>query len=120
VTQDAAADQPATRAEDRRVFSLSTGSRICFIVAALLLLLAGYLFWSPLGASVANGFPAKCGSAAHPPSDTLGKAVCGSVNDERRAQALAALGAAVIVAGGGLLAFGAAPVASRRRSSATE
>jgi hypothetical protein len=118
--QDATSEQPTARGEDRIVFSLSIGARICLIVGALLLLFAGYLFWAPVGQSVPSGFPAKCGSAAHPPDDTLGKAVCGSINDERRSQALALLIAAVIVAGGGLLAFGAAPVEPRGKSSATE
>lgn len=88
------------------VVSLSLGARICILVGALFLTFAAYLFWGPLGHGVSNGFPAKCGSAAKPPRDTLGKAVCGSVNAERRAQAVAALAGAVVVAGGGLIAFG--------------
>jgi hypothetical protein len=119
VTQEAAPERSPARSE-RRVFSLTTGARICLIVSALLLLFAAYLFWGPIGRSMANGFPAKCGSAAHPPADRLGKAVCGSVNVERRAQALTSLGAGLIVAGGGLLAFGTTTVNSRAASSAPE
>ena len=111
--EDEAADPGSTPGEDRLVFSLNLGARICLVVGALLLLFAAYLFWGPLGQSVGTNFPAKCGSAAHPPGDTLGKAVCGSVNAQRRAQAISVLGAALIVAVGGVLAFGVTPVASR-------
>ena len=100
-------------ASGRTVLALSTGSRICLLLGALLVLFAAYLYWSPLGADVAGGFPAKCGSAASPPSDSLGKAVCGAVNAQRQTQALAVLGAAVVVVVGGLLAFGVTRVASR-------
>jgi hypothetical protein len=92
---------------------------VCLVLSLLLLLLAAYLFWGPLGQDVTSNFPAKCGSAAHPPGDSLGRAVCGSINAERRAQALTALAAAIIVAVGGVFAFGVAPVASRSPSSST-
>lgn len=116
MTAEEARTPGPVQTEDRRVWTLSMGARICAILGALLLLLAAYLFWGPLGRDVSGGFPADCGSAAKPPTDTLGKAVCGSVNDERRTQSLTALGAAVIVTGGGLLAFGANRVPSRHRS----
>lgn len=104
-------EQPtAAHTDGRVVLSLSTGARICLILGALLLTYAAYLFWSPLGHNVSGGFPARCGSAANPPHDTLGKAVCGSVNSVRRAEALTALIAAIIVAGGGIIAFGVARV----------
>lgn len=91
---------------NRTVFSLSLGSRICLLLGALLVLFAAYLFWSPIGDSVPGSFPAKCGSAADPPDDSLGKAVCGSANEQRQSQSLAVLGAAVVVIVGGLLSFG--------------
>lgn len=115
--EGAGATGPAP-SETRRVWSISTGARICLILGALFLLSSAYLFWGPLGRTVEGGFPADCGSAAKPPRDTLGKAVCGSINDERRTQALTALGAAVIVAGGGLIAFGAYRVAPRPKAPA--
>lgn len=98
---------------NRTVFSLSLGSRVCLLLGALLVLFSAYLFWSPIGASVPGSFPAKCGSAADPPNDSLGKAVCGSANAQRQSQSLAALGAAVVVVVGGLLAFGVTRVVSR-------
>lgn len=85
---------------------MTIGARIMLLVCALLLVLTGYLYWSPLGRPVANGFPARCGSAAHPPSNALGKAICGTMNDTRRAQTLSVLIAAVIIGVGGVTAFG--------------
>lgn len=102
--------------QHRTVFSLSYGARICLLLGALLLLASGYLFWSPIGTSVPDAFPASCGSAASPPRDSLGKAVCGSLNEQREAQAAAALGAAVVVILGGLLAFGVKRVAQPRKA----
>jgi hypothetical protein len=98
---------------NRTVFSLSLGSRICLLLGALLVLFSAYLFWSPIGASVPGGFPAKCGTAADPPSDSLGKAVCGSANAQRQTQSLAVLGAAIVVVIGGLMAFGVTQVVSQ-------
>lgn len=117
MTAEEEAAAKATPTDNRRVWSPTVGSRICLILGALLLLFAAYLFWGPLGRGVAGGFPADCGSAAKPPGDTLGKAVCGSLNDERRTQALTALVAAVIVAAGGVIAFGVDRVPSRDRAS---
>ncbi len=106
------------RTEPRAVLSLSLGARISLVVAVLLLIVAAYLFWGPITHDVPNGFPAKCGSAAKPPHDTLGKAVCGSANDIRLAQSLAVLAAAVVVAVGGLLSFGVRHVPPRHTRSA--
>lgn len=112
--EDKAEDPESAPREDRLVISLNQGTRVCLVLSTLLLLVAAYLFWGPLGREVANNFPAKCGSAARPPGDTLGKSVCGTINAERRAQALTAVGAALIVAVGGVFAFGVTPVPSRR------
>lgn len=97
-------DQPA--ATIRIGFRLSIGVRVCLLLGALLLVLAGYLFWSPLGKDSPNGLSVRCGSAESPPSDALRRAACGSLNSSRRGAALAALLAAVVVSGGGALAFG--------------
>jgi hypothetical protein len=99
--------------EVRTVVTLSVGARVCLIVGGLFLVLAGYLFWAPIGHEVQGGFPAKCGSAAKPPKDALGKAVCGNANATRRAQSVAALVAAGVSVGGGLLLFGFTRVPSR-------
>jgi hypothetical protein len=97
---------PVQQPEIRTVLALSVGARVCLIVGGLFLVWAAYLFWGPIGHDVAGGFPARCGSAAQPPVDTLGKAVCGSINDIRRAESLAAAAAALVVVLGGMLGFG--------------
>lgn len=93
---------------------LSLGSRLSLVAGVLLLIAAAYLFWGPIGHDVAGSFPAKCGSAAKPPHDDLGKAVCGSVNDVRRWQAAAMLAAGVTVAVGGVLSFGVTRISPRQ------
>jgi len=103
----------AQRPEARTVLALSVGARVCLIVGGVLLVWAAYLFWGPISHDVTGGFPARCGSAAQPPVDTLGKAVCGSINDIRRSESLAAAGAALVVIVGGMLAFGFTHVAPR-------
>src|SRR5690349_10203360 len=112
-------ESPAPRTEPRTVLSLSLGARLALVVGLLLLVLAAYLFWGPIGHDVPNGFPANCGSAAKPPHDTLGKAVCGSINEVRLAQSLAVLAAAVVVALGGLFAFGLTRVPARNDRAVT-
>lgn len=108
VTEMADDNGPGSRPRTgpRAVISLSQGARLCMVVSALFLVLAAYYYWVPVGRTVPNNFPANCGSAANPPHDSLGKAICGTLNDGRRVQALAALGAAVVMAAGGLLSFG--------------
>ncbi len=116
MTEDDAAAQPHTEA--RAVLSMTVGARLSLVASLLLLIVAAYLFWGPIGHDVANGFPANCGSAAKPPHDTLGKAVCGSVNDVRLAQAVSALAAAIVVAIGGLFSFGFTRVVTRHTRTA--
>jgi hypothetical protein len=87
--------------------SLATGSRVCVLLGLLLLIVAAYLYWVPIGTTpLSDGFPARCGSAANPPSQALGRAVCGVANDVRRSQALAAVGGAVVLIVLGPLLFG--------------
>ena len=90
-----------------RSVSLATGSRVCVLLGLLLLVVAAYLYWAPIGAAPPQeGFPARCGTAADPPSESLGRAVCGVANDVRRSQALTAVGGAVVLLVIGPLLFG--------------
>jgi hypothetical protein len=87
--------------------SLATGSRVCVLLGLLLLVVAAYFYWVPIGAApLRDGFPARCGSAADPPSEALGRAVCGVANDVQRSRALTALGGAVVLIVVGPLLFG--------------
>lgn len=100
--------------ETRTIVTLSVGARVGVVLALLLLIVAGYLFWSPIQLSPsAGGFPVKCGSAANPPGDQLGAAACGQSNVIRQWQAGAFLAAALVVAIGSLYAFGVRAVRAR-------
>jgi hypothetical protein len=88
------------------------GTRICFLLAALLLVLAGYLLLAPLERPSSQGPPFGCGTALHPPSDSFARAVCGGLNRQHAMQSGAVAAGAVVLAGGGLLAFG--PIRRRR------
>lgn len=90
----------------RTVVSPSTGARIGLMVALVLLIGAGYLLWSPIQLYPAEGFPTKCGMAAAPPSDELGRAICGDIHLIRQWQAGALAVAALVIAAGSLYAFG--------------
>lgn len=96
-------DSPA---ETRTIVALPRGARLGMVLSLLLLVLAGYLFWSPIQLAPTAGFPVMCGSAAAPPTDDLGKAACGDVNLIRQWQAGAVAVAALVVAIGSVYAFG--------------
>lgn len=100
-------DSDGINEDDTRIpVTLRTGARICLLLAAMLVVVAGYLYWSPLGKDTPNGFTVRCGSAESPPTATLDKAACGARADTRRAQVLATLAGAAVLAAGGVLAFG--------------
>ena len=90
----------------RTVLTLSVGARVGAIVALLLLVGAGYLLWSPIQLYPADGFPIMCGTGARMPSDNLGLAACGRVNEIRQWQAGSLAVAALVVAVGSIYAFG--------------
>jgi len=92
--------------EQRTVVTLSIGARVGAVVAAVLLVVAGYLLWSPIQLYPSNGFPIKCGTAARPPKDELGRAACGNVNAIQQWRAGAVAAAALVVALGSVYAFG--------------
>ena len=89
------------------------GTRICLLLAALALLACVYLLVSPLERPTSQGPPFDCGTALTEPSGGFASAVCGEINLRRQLQAGAVGLAAVVLAGGGWLAFGPA---WRRRS----
>ena len=84
------------------------GTRICLLLAALALLMAVYLLVSPLERPTAQGPPFDCGTAAAPASGPFARAVCGDINLRRQLQSGAFGVAAIVLAGGGWLAFGPA------------
>ena len=90
----------------------SVGTRVCLLVAGLLLIAAGYLLLAPLERVASAGPPFDCGTALAPAGGDFARAVCGDLNQRQRLQAGALLLMAVTLAGGGRLAFG--PVRRRR------
>jgi hypothetical protein len=92
---------------------MSVGTRVCFLLAALQLLLGGYLLLTPLERPSTQGPPFGCGTALSPPSDSFARAVCGNLNRQRALQAGTAGAGAIVLAGGGVLAFG--PIRRARR-----
>jgi hypothetical protein len=90
----------------------SVGTRVCLLLAALAVLTCMYLLVSPLERPTDQGPPFDCGTALSEPAGAFAAAVCGDINLRRQLQAGAVGLAAVVLAGGGWLAFG--PVWRRR------
>jgi hypothetical protein len=109
-----------TPAGQRSVVVVSTGARICVLIALLMVMLAGYLFWSPLEKPTKEGIPFGCSTAASPPTDQFPKTVCGKLNERRRLQAGFVLLGAVVVGAGGVVAFGTARTVERARRPTVE
>ena len=84
------------------------GTRVCLLLAALALLACVYLLVSPLERPTSQGPPFDCGTALSEPSGGFAAAVCGDINLRRQMQAGAVGLAAIVLAGGGWLAFGPA------------
>ena len=99
----------ATTTERRQVRIPSTGTRICLLLAALLLVVAAYFVLSPLMVTTASGSSWNCGTAMNPPSDQFGSGLCGQLNSSYLARGIAALAAAIVTGVGGLLLFGTVP-----------
>jgi hypothetical protein len=96
-----------TRVASRTVFVLNRGGRVCLLIAVLMLMFGAYLFFKPLDIPSPDGPMFTCGSAVHPPKDQFAKNVCGRIAADHQMQAGFMAGAGVIVAVGGLVAFGA-------------
>jgi hypothetical protein len=90
----------------RTVYVLSRGARLCFLLAVLLLLLAGYWLFAPIDVPIQGQPMFKCGSAIQPPGQDLAKSVCGRINQDRQLRAGLVAGAALVTAVGGLFVFG--------------
>jgi hypothetical protein len=86
----------------------AVGTRICLLLAALAVVMAVYLLVSPLERPTSQGPPFHCGTALTSPSGGFADAVCGDINLRRQLQAGAFVVAAIVLAGGGWLAFGPA------------
>jgi hypothetical protein len=109
-------EEPSPRT--RSILVVSTGARICILLGLLLLVVSGYLFWSPLEKPTKEGIPFGCSSAANPPTEQFPKTVCGKINQRRQMQAGSFLIAAIIVGAGGVLTFGSSRTEEHPRPAA--
>lgn len=97
----------------RSVVSLRLGARIGMVIAALMLVFAGFRLFAPVDITGRGGLQFKCGSVIHPPSGSLQIATCGGAVDRERMIAIFTGIGAVVVAAGSIYAFGT----NRRRES---
>jgi hypothetical protein len=102
---DASAD-PAGRV----VAVLTTGSRVSLTIAGVFVVVAAALFWMPIMQNVPPAPPISCGSAASPSGDKAVMSLCGVKPRQQQLRAGTALAIALVIAGGGVWAFGTRPV----------
>jgi hypothetical protein len=100
--------------ETRVVISPTRGSRVCLVAGLLLLGAAAYLLLVPIILPTSTGAAFGCGSAANPAGGQFARSVCGDVNERNRVGAYGLSFAAVVVAAGGLWAFGTQRRSERR------
>ena len=96
---------PPENGESRTQHLPRTGTKICWLVGAVLLVIAIYLAFVPLRVSSNTGPPLGCGSALSP-NDGAFKGFCTDLDKEALYRAIAALVAAVAVVGLGSVLFG--------------
>jgi hypothetical protein len=97
---------PETRLVTRTVFVLNRGVRLCWLIAVLLLVLAGWRLVAPIEIQSSEGPMFSCGSAIHPPAGDFQRNVCGRLAEGRQLETGFAAGAGLVLAIGGLLTFG--------------
>lgn len=109
-------DYPAHRS----VLSLNVGARIGVVIAALMLVFAGFHLWAPVDITGRGGAQFNCGSVINPPSGTLQVATCGSVIDRQRMIVVFTAIGALVLAVGSIYAFGTGRRHARRLPAPSE
>ena len=89
----------------RTVVTPSPAAKLMVVIGVLLAIAAAYLAFSPLERTTSAGKPVQCGSAFKPPG-ALVRVACGNANLQRQWQSGAVLAGALVVAFGGVWAFG--------------
>ena len=97
-----AGDGPRTR----EVLVLSTGARVGLLLAALVTVAAGMVWWIPVERLVPPAPPIACGSAAQPVTEQPAAGLCGALAQRDRVVAAGLLCAAAVLAVGSPLVFG--------------
>ena len=93
--------------------SLKLGARIGMVIAALMLVFAGFHLWAPVDIRGQGGLQFKCGSVLNPPSGALQVVTCGGVVERERMKVVFTGIGALVVAVGSVYAFGT----NRRRGT---
>lgn len=94
------------RPAGRTVFTLTRGARAGLLIALLLLVFGAFRMVTPIDLQTTQGPMFACGSGLRPPTDAFQKNVCGRLSEGRQVEVGFEVGGAVIIALGGLLAFG--------------
>lgn len=91
----------------RVVRTLTTGSKVCLLVAIPFLIAAAYFYYAPTMVQTANG-PLACQSTFDPPTDEFVLGQCAGINDVfgARSGMCLAIGLLVAALGIGLFGFG--------------
>lgn len=100
--------------EVRDVLVLSRGARLGLLLAALLAVVAAVLWWLPVERLAPPAPPVPCGTAAAPVTAPAAVQLCGALAQRKRVEATGFAAAALVLAGGSVLVFGA----DRRRQVA--
>jgi hypothetical protein len=79
---------------------------VCLLVAALFVVLAGYFVMAPVQVQAGTGKTFDCGTAINGPKTEFARGLCGAAGDVNVGRAVASGVAALVVAVGGLVAFG--------------
>ena len=94
-----------TNAETRVVRTLTTGSKICLLVAIPFLVAAAYFYFAPTTVQTADG-PLACLSTFRPPTDAFVLGQCADINKLYGARSGSCLAVGLLVAALGLRLFG--------------
>lgn len=97
-----------TNADTRVVRTLTTGSKICLLLAIPFLVAAAYFYFTPIVVPLDASGLFTCGSRFNPPTDAYDLSRCEGVQGVYGARSGASLAAAVLLAavGVGLFGFG--------------
>jgi hypothetical protein len=90
----------------REVLVLSRAARVALLLAALVAVAAGVVWWLPVERVTPPAPPVPCGTAARPVTAQPAADLCGALAQRDRVLAAGLLVAAAVLAVGGPLAFG--------------
>ncbi|KNX37261.1 hypothetical protein [Luteipulveratus halotolerans] len=111
---------PTESADERTVLIPRTGTRVVLLIAVGLLVLAAYLFFSPVTLTGKTGAQFGCGSAFSPATDPFPKNVCGDLPEVARFRAILTAAAGVLIGGVGTAMFGFERRTQTRRAGRRE